>query len=75
MKTMIKPAMAILMGLSGAAFIGCDDTASKHEETTERPDGSKKEESKEVTKKPDGTVVTEEKKEVTPPTTNPSRNP
>jgi hypothetical protein len=75
MKAMIKPALAVLLGFGGAALMGCDETVSKHEETTERPDGSRKEESKEVRKKPDGTVVTEEKKEVTPPTTNPSRNP
>ena len=68
MKFMIKPTMAILMGLGGAAMIGCDETVSKHEETTQNPDGSKKEVSKEVTKKPDGTLVTEEKKEVTPAT-------
>lgn len=74
MKLILKSTMAIMMGLSGAALIGCDETVAKHEETTQRPDGSKSETSKEVTKKSDGTIVTEEKKEVTP-ATQPSGRP
>lgn len=58
-----------------AGFVaGCDDTVSKHEETTQRPDGSKTETSSETRVKNDGTVVKEEKKEVTP-ATNPSNRP
>gem|GEM_PF-4751360 len=74
MKLIMKSTLAVILGLSGAALIGCDETVSKTETSTERSDGSKREESKEVTRESDGTIKTEEKKEVTP-ATNRSGNP
>jgi hypothetical protein len=74
MKLVMKLAMASCLSAGGFALVGCDDTVAKHEETTQRADGSKTETSSETKVKSDGTVVKEEKKEVTP-ATNPSNRP
>ena len=74
MKVITKLALASMMSVSGFAMIGCDETVSKHEETTQRPDGSRTDTSSETKVKSDGTVVKEETKEVTP-STNPSARP
>lgn len=74
MKMVTKLILASCLSVGGMGVMGCDDTVSKHEETTVRPDGSKRETSTETKVKDDGTVVKEEKREVTP-ATNPSDRP
>jgi len=74
MKLVTKLLLTSVLSVGGFAILGCDDTVAKHEETTQRPDGSKTETSSETRVKNDGTVVKEEKKEVTP-ATNPSARP